>query len=139
MLGHSRFKEISVRGDCYMSIFSSPVGIIDKYGIEVTVATDNHAVKAKAFIQPLRYNSRYYGEAEHHKAGFVRNNKYLYIGKPDVEIISGSLVIERDKTQYIVKRSEIYRVGEECIYTWAILSPCSKSLEDDYETDTQTA
>ena len=122
-----------------MSIFSSAKGIIERYGLEITVERNGVKKKTKAFIQPLRYNSKYYGFGEHHRVGFLRTERYLYIGHPDTQLISGESVIESGACKYIVKRAEIYRVQGRCVYMWALITPCSGVLEDEYETDTQTA
>lgn len=122
-----------------MSIFSSAKGIIERYGLEITVEQKSVIKHTKAFIQPLRYNSKYYGFGEHHKTGFLRTERYLYIGPPDIQLISGESVIESLGHKYIVKRAEIYRAQGCCVYTWAILTLCGEVLEDEYEADTQTA
>lgn len=122
-----------------MSIFSSARGIIERYGLEITVAQNGEKKHTKAFIQPLRYNSKYYGFGEHHKTGFLRTERYLYIGPPDIELISGESVIESVENKYIVMRTEIYRTQGCEIYAWAILTPYGEAVEDEYEADTQTA
>ena len=122
-----------------MSIFSSARGIIVRYGLEITVEQNGEKTHTKAFIQPLRYNSKYYGFGQHHRVGFLRTERYLYIGPPETELISGESVIQSGKHKYIVKRAEIYRAQGCCVYTWAILTPCGEVLEDEYEADTQTA
>ena len=50
-----------------MKIYGTVGKLIDRYGTEVTV--DNE--KTKAFIQPIRYNSRYYGTTKRKVSGTV--------------------------------------------------------------------
>ena len=118
-----------------MSIYGTIGRLIDRYGTEITV--DN--VKSRAFIQPLRYSSRYFGTTERKAAGFVTSKKFLYIGKPETELICDKSVIQTAEDKYIVRRCDIYRVGERGVYTYAVLALCSEILEDEYEPDTHTA
>lgn len=118
-----------------MSILNSVRDIIRAYGSAVTVCESGKKTAARAFIQPLRNNSRYYVGGEYHKAGFVSTDRYLYIGSPDVLLYKGNTVIETASKKYIVKKSEIYRVGDRCVYVWAILAPYGGILEDEYESD----
>lgn len=54
-----------------MKIYGTVGKLIDRYGTEVTV--DNE--KTKAFIQPIRYNSRYYGTTKRKVSGTVTYGK----------------------------------------------------------------
>lgn len=118
-----------------MKIYSTIGRLIDKYGTEVFA--DNE--KTKAFIQPLRYNAKYYGTMERKTAGMVTSKRFLYIGKPDVRLICDKSVIQTDDDKYIVRRCDIYRTGERGAYTYAVLAPCGEVLEDEYESDNGTA
>lgn len=118
-----------------MKIYGTVDKLIDKYGMEVLV--DN--TKTKAFIQPLRYNARYYGTTERKVAGVVITKRFLYIGKPDIRLICDKSVIQTADDKYIVRRYDIHKMGERGVYTYAVLAPCGEVLEDEYESDNYTA
>ena len=90
-----------------MKIYGTVGKLIDRYGTEVTV--DNE--KTKAFIQPIRYNSRYYGTTKRKVSGTVTSERFLYIGKPETKLTCDKSVIQIADRKYIVRRYDIYRVG----------------------------
>lgn len=118
-----------------MSIFNSVREIIRVYGSCVTVHKDGEKISARAFVQPIRYTSKYYVGGKYHRAGLAGTDRYLYIGSPDIALSLSGTVIQTESGKYIVKRSEIYRVGGNKVYTWAILAPYGSTLEDEYESD----
>ncbi|MGN0442069.1 MAG: hypothetical protein ACI4FO_05150 [Acutalibacteraceae bacterium] len=118
-----------------MKIYGTVGRLIDRYGMDILV--DN--ARAKAFIQPLRYYGRYYGTTERKKAGAVTSERFLYIGKPETRLICDKSVIQTEDSKYIVRRCDIYRMGERGVYTYAVLAPCGEVLEDEYESDNCTA
>ena len=101
-----------------MKIYGTVGKLIDRYGTEVTV--DNE--KTKAFIQPIRYNSRYYGTTKRKVSGTVTSESVIQIAD----------------RKYIVRRYDIYRVGRYGVYAYGVLAPCGEVLEDEYESDNYT-
>lgn len=117
-----------------MKIYGKIGRLIDRYGMDITV--DN--AKARAFIQPIRYNRKYYGLTERKVAGGVTNERFLYIGKPETRLFCDKSVIETADGKYIVRRCDIYRMSGRGVYTYAVLAPCGEALEDEYESDNYT-
>ena len=118
-----------------MSIFDSVLATINRYGSNISIDNNGENIKAKAFIEPLRYKNRIYVGGQYHVLGFRRTEKYLYIGSPEYKLIADTSVIELQGCKYIVKRCENYFVKNHCVYIWAILVPYGEVLEDDYESD----
>ena len=118
-----------------MSIFDSVLATINRYGSNISIDNNGENIKAKAFIEPLRYKNRIYVGGQYHVLGFRRTEKYLYIGSPEYKLIADTSVIELQGCKYIVKRCENYFVKDRCVYIWAILVPYGEALEDDYESD----
>lgn len=112
-----------------MKIYGTVGKLIERYGTEVTV--DNE--KTKAFIQPIRYNSRYYGTTKRKVSGTVTSERFLYIGKPETKLTCDKSVIQIADRKYIVRRYDIYRVGRYGVYAYGVLAPCGEVLEDEYE------
>lgn len=67
--------------------------------------------------------------------GFMKREKYLFIGTPDMNLNENRTVIEAASGKYIVKRCERYFVQDNPIYTWAIMVPYGERREDDYDAD----
>lgn len=117
-----------------LKIYGKVQKLIDRYGMDVLV--DNK--KAKAFVQPYRSSGNKNSFIERKMAGFIRKNRYLYIGKPEVKLICDKSVIQTADGKYIVRRYDIYRMGKYGIYTYAVLAPLGEVLEDEYESDNYT-
>lgn len=118
-----------------MSIITAVGETIKRYGCKVSIVTGEKKVKAKAFVEPLRYKNKVYVGGQYHYLGFKRSEKYLYIGSPEHELSENATVIEMHYRKYIVKRCEIYYIDDRPVYVWAILLPYGTELEDDYESD----
>lgn len=135
MLGFSAKRGVFVRESGNLKIYGRIGKLIDRYGMEITVDD----VKTKAFIQPIRYNRKYYGLTERIMSGTITNERFLYIGKPEIKLLCDKSVIETADGKYIVRRYDIYRMSGHGVYTYAVLAPCGGILEDEYESDNNTA
>lgn len=119
-----------------MGIINSVSAMINRYGSSVTVHNGGIAVKTRAFVEPLRYKNKIYIGGRHHELGIYNNEKYLFIGKPSDSVVEDESIIECGGNKYIVKRHEIYRVGDEAVYNWAIMTRYREKTEDEYDSDT---
>lgn len=101
--------------------------LLGRYGqtVEISARGEMTARSAHAFIQPLRYKNKRYFDGEFLQGGLVDSRHFLYIGSPDVrlDLIHGSVTIQRGAEMFVVRRSEAVFLGNECIYVWAILQP----------------
>ena len=118
-----------------MSILNCVDREIGRYGNEVTITQQGVSVNTRAFLEPLRYRNKIYIGGEYHQLGFLRKEKYLYVGKSAHRLTENETVIEMQGNQYIVKWCETYYVKDTPIYEWAILVPYGEEREDDYDTD----
>lgn len=118
-----------------MGIIASVGETIKRYGSKISVFSGGDTKISSAFIEPLRYKNKVYVGGQYHHLGLGRNEKYLYIGPPDLELEENASVIEMQNKKYIVKRCEIYYVSDRPVYVWAILLQYGEALEDDYESD----
>ena len=119
-----------------MSLLSCVDREIGRYGSSVTIDQGGDKISTKAFLEPLRYRNKIYIGGEYRTLGFLRREKYLYVGKSVHRLVENESVIETQGNKYIVKRCETYFVKDTPVYEWAILVPYGEEREDDYDTDT---
>ena len=118
-----------------MSLITAVSDSISRLGGEVSITADDHSVSARAIVEPLRYRNKIYIGGEQRHLGFMKREKYLFIGTPDMNLNENRTVIEAASGKYIVKRCERYFIQDNPIYTWAIMVPFGERQEDDYDTD----
>ena len=121
-----------------MSLLNCVDKEIGRFGSLVSITQRGTCVNTRAFLEPLRYRNKIYIGGEYHPLGFLRREKYLYVGKSSHRLIENESVIEAQGSKYIVKRCETYYVKDTPIYEWAILVPYGDEREDDYGSDTAT-
>ena len=121
-----------------MSLLNCVDKEIGRFGSQVSITQRGTFVNTRAFLEPLRYRNKIYIGGEYHPLGFLRREKYLYVGKSSHRLIENESVIEAQGSKYIVKRCETYYVKDTPIYEWAILVPYGDEREDDYGSDTAT-
>lgn len=121
-----------------MSIVNALISSIARYGGDITVTSNGSTVRGRAIVEPLRYRNKIYIGGEQRHLGFVKREKYLFIGTTDFDLTENHSVIESVSGKYIVKRCERYYVQDRPIYTWAILVPFGERREDDYDADSGT-
>ena len=121
-----------------MSLFSCVDKEIGRYGSRVSITQSGTTVNTRAFLEPLRYRNKIYIGGEYHQLGFLRREKYLYVGKSTHRLVENESVIEMQGDKYIVKRCETYFVKDTPIYEWAILVPYGEEKEDEYDADPAT-
>ena len=121
-----------------MSLLSCVDREIGRYGSSVTINQGGNRISTRAFLEPLRYRNKIYIGGEYRTLGFLRREKYLYVGKSIHRLVENKSVIETQDNKYIVKRCETYFVKDPPVYEWAILVPYGEEREDEYDTDTPT-
>ena len=102
----------------------------------MTINQGGSEINTRAFLEPLRYRNKIYIGGEYRKLGFLKREKYLYVGKSDHRLVENESVIETHGNKYIVKRCETYFVKDTPVYEWAILVPYGEEREDEYDSDT---
>lgn len=104
-------------------------GLINKIGSTIKIIAPNKSfndVTAKAVIQPATSLNNIYKKDIFSSLGSLDQNKYVFFGSYDVRIdkypVDTKVICGCDK--YIIKNSEKVSIGDEIIYTWAVLQKC---------------
>ncbi len=111
---------------------SKATDIIQKWGESLSVTTEGAELNFKGIIQPLnkkRYSTYF---TERLSAGTLCNNVYYLIFPPTVSLAAGTVIRSEDKS-YCVRSCGAFKVKNESVYAWAVLSARAVSEEDDYE------
>ncbi len=99
--------------------------MIDRYGQDVEICTDEKTIMARAMIQPM-CNSRQHQGLDFMPAGAVDESQFLYIGTGEKGFDKDRVTIIRTpEASYFVEWSEAFRVKNETVYIRAILRICS--------------
>lgn len=115
--------------------------IFEKYGQRAVLSIGGITVKNqnfKAFIQPLRYKNKLYLRGKFTEIGKNREDYYLYMGPPDVDISSVDGIkthLYIDEKEYLVYRTERHTVMSQTVYFWAIIRPVVADYENDSSGD----
>jgi hypothetical protein len=118
-----------------MGIFNSVAAMINRNGNSVIIHNGDSQIATRAFVEPLRYKNRIYIGGRKHVLGMYNSEKYLFIGKPADSVFEDKSIVECGGDKFIVKRKEIYRVSNEPVYTWAIMTRYQERTEDEYDSD----
>ena len=115
--------------------------LFERYGREAkltVIAEQTQVTEFKAFVQPLRYKNKLYLRGKYTEIGKNKEDYYLYIGPPEIDISSVDGVftlLSIGDTGYLVYRSEKHNVGGKDIYIWAIIRPIVEDNEEVTEDD----
>lgn len=108
--------------------------MLKRFGDSIEVSESGKVTGAFAVIQPLLYKNKMYLNGVNSSAGFYDGGHYLMIAPADLEISDyRSARIMHRGISYRIKRVEIISSAGEDLYIWAVITPCSKEVEDDYE------
>jgi len=104
------------------------------YGQDMSLSDTllNTSTSFKAFIQPLRYKNKIYLRGKFTEIGKNREDYYLYIGPPDIDIsaVDGeSKTLCDGSTSYLIYRIEEHKIKNERVYYWAIIRPVAVAQE----------
>lgn len=111
--------------------------IFEKYGLDAVLSVISETVenhKFKAFVQPLRYKNKLYLRGKFTEIGKNKEDYYLYIGPPDIDISGVDGFKKRlyiDCEEYLVYRTEKHTSTGKVVYNWAIIRPVTPDSEDD--------
>lgn len=110
--------------------------IFEKYGLEANLYDYSGdalvSYDFKAFVQALRYKNKVYLRGTYTELGKNQQDYYLYIGPADVDVsnVDGAVrVLNINGTEYLVDRTEQHHIGNENVYTWAIIRPVVRYTE----------
>ena len=108
--------------------------MICRFGEEITLTSQGKKRRAKAVIQPLLYKNKMYIDGDVTSLGITDSGRYLMIGQRVLKDTDWHNAVISDRLRtYTVSRAEIITCGKEDLYIWAVLIPCTKRAEDDYD------
>lgn len=116
-----------------MSIYKSVTLMIKKYGGDVAVRCQGEKTLSRAIIQPMLYKNKMYLGGDMPDAGWFDGGHYMMIAPADISITDyRHTVIDYMGSSFVIKRSEVVSADDTPLYIWAVLTPWSPPLEDDY-------
>ena len=93
--------------------------ILRQHGSKMTLEHDGARVTVKGFFQPVRSKSWQSLVDQETPLGEVFRGQYIYIGPADVDVSEGD-ILTVGKKSYFLRRVELYRYGDEAVYTWGM-------------------
>ena len=95
--------------------------ILTGYGSLVTIRDGESTRTFRAFIQPVTEKGWQNTRKIIASLGQVPKGQYVYIGPAEMELLEGQM-LEARWQKYLVRRCEKVFLGEEAMYTWALLT-----------------
>ena len=93
--------------------------ILRQHGSKMTLEHNGARVTVKGFFQPVRSKSWQSLVDQETPLGEVFRGQYIYIGPADVDVSEGD-ILTVGKKSYFLRRVELYRYGDEAVYTWGM-------------------
>lgn len=94
-------------------------GILRQYGSPMKLTHGGVVQDIRGFFQPVRSKSWQSMVDLSTPLGEVFRGQYIYIGPADAAAAEGDLLTVGEKV-YFLWRVEMYRYGDEAVYTWAL-------------------
>ena len=109
-----------------MNFYLSAAQTIEKCGESVQIIKGETTYNTMAVIQPLTYKNNKSFSNQFEPMGYLEDQVYIYIGKPDVglDVLDFDTVINTKDNSYVVKRCEKFNYKGKAIYIWALLQKC---------------
>lgn len=95
-------------------------GKIRVLGREVTVKGPAGNVTGRAIIDPVSSVSEAARTASPLADGYYPPGSYQYFGLPEVDLSEAEMVMDGE-TCYHIRRRELYRMGAQKLYWWALM------------------
>jgi hypothetical protein len=93
--------------------------ILRQHGTSMELTRGAETITVKGFFQPVRSKSWQSLVNQATPLGEVIRGQYIYIGPADVAVSEGDILTVGNKS-YFLRRVEIYRYGDEPVYTWGM-------------------
>ncbi len=101
--------------------------ILRQHGTAMILRRGEGEMVVKGFFQPVRSKSLQSVVSHSTPLGQMDRGQFVYIGPGDVAVSQGDELSLGDH-RYILRRTEVYRYGEEPVYTWGL---CMEKGRDD--------
>ncbi len=117
-----------------MSVLQSITPMIMRYGDDIEIECGGEVTKSKAIIQPMLYKNKMYLGGAISDAGWLDGGHYQMIAPADIEISDyRNTIITYRENRFTIKRSEVVSADNTDLYIWAVLTPCTPAVKDDYD------
>lgn len=99
--------------------------LASRYGQQALVCyADGQRIPVRAFLRPVRYQNRQYGQSSVTALGMKQVDRFLYLGPPEVELPWGEdCFLESMGRKFDLQAAEPIYVGERISHWWALLVP----------------
>ena len=108
--------------------------LFSEYGEPVSFEINGETITVKALLRPLHHKNKTYFMPKRLPQGVLDNRHYLLLAPADFSAEPPQILTCNGRNYMILSR-EGYRVKGRTMYVWAVLTACTDSAEDDYDSD----
>lgn len=101
--------------------------LLRQHGTAMILCRSDGEFPVRGFFQPARSKSLQSVVSHNTPLGQMDRGQFIYIGPADVAVSQGDTLTVGDNS-YILRRTEVYRYGDEPVYTWGL---CMEKGGDD--------
>ncbi len=105
--------------------------LLRQHGTTMVLHRSDGKIHVRGFFQPVRSKSLQSVVSHSTPLGQLDRGQFIYIGPADVAVSQGDALTLGDQ-HYILRRVEVYRYGDEPVYTWGLCM--EKGGEAEWET-----
>lgn len=93
--------------------------LLRQHGTAMVLRRSDGEFPVRGFFQPVRSKSLQSVVSHDTPLGQLDRGQFIYIGPADVAVSQGDTLTVDGRT-YVLRRVEIYRYGDEPVYTWGL-------------------
>lgn len=93
--------------------------LLRQHGTPMVLRRSDGDFPVRGFFQPVRSRSLQSVVSHHTALGQLDRGQFVYIGPADMAVSQGDTLILEDR-HYILRRTELYRYGDEPVYIWGL-------------------
>ena len=93
--------------------------LLRQHGTTMVLRRSEGEIHVRGFFQPVRSKSLQSVVSHSIPLGQLDRGQFTYIGPADVAVSQGDELILGER-RYILRRVEVYRYGDEAVYTWGL-------------------
>lgn len=94
-------------------------GLLRQHGASLVLRRSDGEFPVRGFFQPVRSKGMQSVVSHNTPLGQLDRGQFIYIGPADVAVSQGDELVLGDRC-YILRRTEVYRYGDEPVYTWGL-------------------
>ncbi len=97
--------------------------LIKKYADVLTTVKNGNTISVKGILEPFHYRNKSYFTPKRFPDGVYDGRHYIFITTPGYrDFLSAGVTLENEDMKYRVKSVETYRVKNNDLYVWAVLT-----------------